>query len=82
MAAMLVLEPIFGADLPPDQHAYRRNRNAQSAEQEVHSLLSSGYNDILDAELSSYFDTLPYPELMESVARRIVDGNVLRLMKQ
>lgn len=82
MAAMLVLEPIFEADLPPEQHAYRRNRNAQSAVQEVHSLVTSGYSDIVDADLSGYYDTIPHPELMKSVARRIVDGNVLRLIKQ
>jgi len=82
MAAMLVLEPIFEADLPPEQHAYRRNRNAQSAVKEVHSLVISGYSDIVDADLSGYFDTIPHPELMKSVARRIVDGNVLRLIRQ
>ncbi|WP_448512429.1 group II intron reverse transcriptase/maturase [Photorhabdus laumondii] len=86
MAAMLVLEPIFEADLPPEQHAYRRNRNAQSAVQEVHGLLTRGYNDVVDVDvdvdLSGYFDTIPHPELMKSVARRIVDGKVLRLIKQ
>lgn len=79
---MLVLEPIFEADLPPEQHAYRRNRNAQSAVKEVHRLVISGYSDIVDVDLSGYFDTIPHPELMKSVARRIVDGNVLRLIKQ
>lgn len=50
--------------------------------QEVHSLVTSGYSDIVDADLSGYFDTIPHPELVKSVARWIVDGNVLRLIKQ
>ncbi len=75
MAAMLVLEPIFEADLPPEQHAYRRNRNAQSAVKEVHSLVISGYSDIVDADLSGYFDTIPHPELMKSCAGVHLNGS-------
>ena len=80
-AAMLVLEPIFEADLPPEQHAYRQDRNAQSAVREVHGLLISGYTDIVDADLSGYFDTIPHLELMKSVARRVVDRRMLHLVK-
>ncbi|MGQ5525459.1 group II intron reverse transcriptase/maturase [Chitinimonas sp. PSY-7] len=80
-AAMLVLEPIFEADLPPEQHAYRQNRNAQSAVREVHGLLTSGYKDVVDADLSGYFDTIPHVELMKSVARRVIDRQVLHLVK-
>lgn len=80
-AAMLVLEPIFEADLPPEQHAYRQNRNAQSAVREVHGLLVSGYRDVVDADLSGYFDTIPHAELMKSVARRVVDRRMLHLVK-
>ena len=80
-AAMLVLEPVFEADLPPEQHAYRRGRNAHTAELEVHGLLSRGHRDVVDADLSGYFDTIPHVELMKSVARRIVDGKVLHLLK-
>ena len=80
-AAMLVLEPIFEVDLPPEQHAYRQNRNAQSAVREVHGLLVSGYRDVVDADLSGYFDTIPHVELMKSVARRVVDRHMLHLMK-
>ncbi len=80
-AAMLVLEPIFEADLPPEQHAYRQDRNAQSAVREVHGLLISGYMDIVDADLSGYFDTIPHPELMKSVARRLVDRRMLHLVR-
>ncbi len=80
-AAMLVLEPIFEADLPPEQHAYRQDRNALSAVREVHGLLDNGYRDVVDADLSGYFDTIPHPELMKSVARRVVDRRMLRLVK-
>ncbi len=80
-AAMLVLEPIFEADLPSEQHAYRQDRNAQSAVREVHGLLVSGYRDIVDADLSGYFDTIPHHELMKSVARRVVDLRMLHLVR-
>ncbi len=80
-AAMLVLEPIFEADLQPEQHAYRRDRNAQSAVLEVRELLACGYRDVVDADLSGYFDTIPHAELMKSVARRVVDRRMLHLVK-
>ena len=80
-AAMLVLEPIFEADLQPEQHAYRRDRNAQSAVLEVRELLAGGYRDVVDADLSGYFDTIPHAELMKSVARRVVDRRMLHLVK-
>lgn len=80
-AAMLVLEPIFEADLPSEQHAYRQHRNAHSAVREVHGLLVGGHKDVVDADLSGYYDTIPHVELMKSVARRIVDRRVLHLVK-
>jgi RNA-directed DNA polymerase len=79
-AAMLILEPIFEADMPQEQHAYRQNRNAQSAVREVHGLLVSGHKDVVDADLSGYFDTIPHVELKKSVARRVVDRRVLHLV--
>lgn len=81
-AAMLVLEPIFEADLQPEQYAYRPERGAQDAVKAVHRLLNTGYTHVVDADLSGYFDSIPHAELMKSVARRIVDGNVLHLIKQ
>jgi len=78
---VLVLGPIFEADLPPEQHAYRPNRNAHSAIRQVHGLLYEGHTEIVDADLSSYFDTIPHAELMKSVARRVVDRHVLHLIK-
>ena len=80
-AATLVLEPIFEADLPPEQYAYRPGRNAQQAAIEVEELLFRGYRDVVDADLADFFGSIPYAELMKSVARRIVDRRVLHLIK-
>jgi RNA-directed DNA polymerase len=80
-AAVLVLEPIFEADLPPEQYAYRANRNALEAVGKVHSLVSTGHAEVVDADLSGYFDSIPHAELMKSVARRVSDGHVLHLIK-
>ncbi len=81
MAAVLVLEPIFEADLQPEQYAYRRDRSALDAVRHVHKLIKTGHGEIVDADLSSYFDTLPHAELLKSVARRVVDGAMLHLIK-
>jgi len=81
-AAMLVLEPLFEADLQPEQYAYRAERGAQDAVQAVHRLLTQGHQQVIDADLSGYFDSIPHAELMKSVARRIVDRQVLHLIKQ
>jgi group II intron reverse transcriptase/maturase len=80
-AAMLVLEPIFEADLPPEQYAYRPGRNAQQAVVEVEGLLFRGHPEVVDADLADYFGSIPHYELMLSVARRIVDRRVLHLIK-
>jgi RNA-directed DNA polymerase len=80
-AALLVLEPIFEADLPPEQYAYRAGRNALDAVKAVHSLLNTGHREIVDADLSAYFDTIPHQDLLKSVARRVVDRKVLHLIK-
>ena len=80
-AAVLVLEPIFEADLPPEQYAYRANRSALDAVRHVHRLLNAGHQEIVDADLSSYFDSIPHAELVKSVARRVVDGAMLHLIK-
>ena len=80
-AAMLVLEPIFEADLPPEQYAYRPGRNAQQAVVEVDALLLRGHPEVVDADLADYFGSIPHAELLKSVARRIVDLRVLHLLK-
>jgi len=81
MAAVIVLEPIFEADLEPEQYAYREGRNAQEAVKEVHGFLSRGHKEVVDADLSGYFDSIPHAQLMKSVARRVSDGQLLRLIK-
>jgi group II intron reverse transcriptase/maturase len=81
MAAVLVLGPIFEADLPPEQHAYRPERNALTAVKQVHNLLNTGHTHVVDADLSAYFDTIPHFELMKSVARRVVDPALLHLIQ-
>src|SRR5271166_2020808 len=81
-AALLILEPIFEADLQPEQYAYREGRQALHAVQEVHQLLRQGYRAVVDADLSGYFDSIPHPELMLCVARRVSDKAMLHLIKQ
>jgi len=81
MAAVVVLEPIFEADLPSEQHAYRPGKSALDAIQKVQGLLDAGYTDVVDADLSGYFDSIPHAELMKSVARRVSDRHVLHLVK-
>ena len=80
-AAMLVLEPIFEADLPPEQYAYRQGRNAQQAVVEVEERLFRGHPEVVDADLADYFGSIPHAELMKALARRIVDRRVLHLVK-
>jgi RNA-directed DNA polymerase len=80
-AAKLVLEPIFEADFEDSAYGYRPRRGAGDAIKEVHRLLCRGYTDVVDADLSKYFDTIPHAELLRCVARRIIDGEVLRLIK-
>jgi RNA-directed DNA polymerase len=79
-AAKLILEPIFEADLEPNAYGYRPGKSAQDAIREVDKLLVQGHTDVVDADLSKYFDTIPHSELMQCVARRIVDKHVLHLI--
>ena len=80
-ATLIVLEPIFEADLQPEQYAYREGRSAQAAVQAVHQLLIKGYREVVDADLSGYFDTIPHSELLQCLARRISDKAVLHMIK-
>jgi retron-type reverse transcriptase len=77
-AAMLVLEPIFEADLPSELYAYRPGRNAQQAVVDVEELVFRGHREVVDADLADY---IPHSDLLKSVARRIVDRRVLHLIK-
>jgi group II intron reverse transcriptase/maturase len=81
MAALLVLDPIFEADLAPEQYAYRSDRGAHGAVRAVHSLLNTGHTQVVEADLSGYFDSIPHAELLQCVARRVVDRHILRLIK-
>jgi RNA-directed DNA polymerase len=80
-AAKLVLEPIFEADFEDSAYGYRPGRRGTDAIKEVHRLICRGYTDVVDADLSKYFDEIPHADLLKSVARRIVDRHVLRLIK-
>ena len=80
-ATKLVMEPILEADLEPNAYGYRPGRSAQDAIREVEKQMRAGYTEVVDADLSKYFDTIPHRELMKCVARRIVDREVLHLIK-
>jgi RNA-directed DNA polymerase len=80
-AAKIVLEPIFEADFEDNAYGYRPRRSAIDAVKETHRLLHRGYTDVVDADLSKYFDSIPHADLLKSVARRIVDRHVLWLIK-
>ena len=80
-AAMLVLEPIFEADLPPELYAYRAGRNAQQAVVEVEGLVFRGHPEVVDADLADFFGSIPHAELLKSATRRIVDRRMLHLIK-
>lgn len=79
---VLLLEPICEGDFQPEQYAYRPGRNALDAVQAVHHLLTCGYTEVVDADLSGYFDEIPHYELLKSVSRRVSDGQLLHLIKQ
>jgi len=80
-AVKLVLEPIFEADFEDNAYGYRPARGAVDAVKEVHRLICRGYTDVVDADLSRYFDSIPHDALLKSVAHRIVDRRMLRLIK-
>jgi len=80
-AAMLVIEPVFEADLPPEQYAYRPERNAQQAVTQVQELMFRSRPDVVDADLADFFGSIPHADLLKSLARRIVDRRVLHLIK-
>jgi RNA-directed DNA polymerase len=82
MAATLVLMPIFEADFHPRSYGFRPKRNAHQALDEIVRAMRSGRREVLDADLSKYFDTIPHGKLLQLVARRVSDGSVLRLVKQ
>jgi RNA-directed DNA polymerase len=80
-ATKIVLEPIFEADFEDTAYGYRPRRSAVDAVREVHRHLIGGHTQVVDADLSKYFDSIPHSDLLKSVARRVVDREVLRLIK-
>jgi RNA-directed DNA polymerase len=80
-AVVLVLEPIFEADFEDNAHAYRPERSAHDALAEVQERLYGGQAHVVDADVTKYFDTIPHADLLQSVARRVADGKILRLLK-
>ena len=81
MAAVIVLEPIFEADLAEEQYGYRPGRSAHGAVREIHGLLNRGYREVVDCDLSGYLDSIPHHELMKSIARRVSEGALLGVIK-
>src|SRR2546428_626659 len=80
-AATLVLEPIFEADFDGAAYGYRPKRGALDAVRRVHLAIDEGHTEVVDADLSKYFDTIPHSALLRCVARRISDGKMLHLIK-
>lgn len=80
-AAKLILEPIFEADLEDCAYGYRPGRCARDATKAIHKAIIRGYREVVDADLAKYFETIPHNDLMKSVARRISDRHILRLIK-
>jgi RNA-directed DNA polymerase len=82
MAALLVLAPIFEADFHPHSYGFRPKRNAHQALDAIIAALRQGKLEVVDADLSKYFDTIPHARLVRLVARRISDGSILHLLRQ
>jgi len=81
MAVKIVIEPIFEADFQDNSYGFRPKRSAHQAVDDVANHLFRGRTEVIDADISKYFDTIPHGKLMQVVAKRIVDKQVLRLVK-
>ncbi len=82
MAVKLVIEPIFEADFSPHSYGFRPEKSAHDAVDDIAKAVYQGYTQVIDADLSKYFDTIPHDKLMNVVAERIVDGAILHIIKQ
>jgi len=80
-AAVLVLMPIFEADMHEHSYAYRPGRNAHQAIDAIKAGIQTGRFEVMDADLSGYFDSIPHARLMRLVAKRISDGSMLKLIR-
>jgi RNA-directed DNA polymerase len=81
MAVLLILEPIFEEDFEECSHGFRPGRQAQDALAQIRANLNAGRQEVYDADLSSYFDTIPHDRLMQMIERRIADRSVLHLIR-
>jgi group II intron reverse transcriptase/maturase len=81
MAVKLVIEPIFEADFCDNSYGFRPRRSAHDAIDDVAHTLNKGYSEVIDADISKYFDTIPHAKLMTMVAERICDGALLHLIQ-
>ena len=81
MAVKIVIEPIFEADFQENSYGFRPKRNAHQAMGEISEHLWMGKFQVIDADISKYFDTISHEKLLELVARRIVDKNILKLIR-
>jgi group II intron reverse transcriptase/maturase len=81
MAVKIVIEPIFEADFQENSYGFRPKRDAHQAMNDVSLQLRSGKTQVIDADISKYFDTIPHDKLLNLVAKRIVDKNILKLIK-
>ncbi|TKB77748.1 MAG: group II intron reverse transcriptase/maturase [Nitrospira sp.] len=82
MAVKLIIEPIFEADFCEHSYGFRPQRSAHDAVEDIAKVLWAGHTQVIDADLSKYFDSIPHAKLLAVVAERIVDGGILRLIKQ
>ena len=82
MVVKLIIEPIFEADFCPNSYGFRPEKSAHDAVDDIANSLWAGYTQVIDADLSKYFDTIPHNKLMAVMAERIVDGGILQLIRQ
>lgn len=81
MAVKLIIEPIFEADFCDTSYGFRPKKSAHDAVDDIANALWKGYTQVIDADLSKYFDTIPHDKLLKVVAERIVDGGILHIIK-
>jgi group II intron reverse transcriptase/maturase len=80
-AAKLILEPIFEADFKDFSYGFREGKSCHQAMQAVWKLMNFGYTEVIDADIQGFFDNIPHDKLLQSVARRVSDGRMMRLIK-
>ena len=81
MAVKLIIEPIFEADFCPNSYGFRPKKSAHDAVDEIAEALHQGYTNVIDADLSKYFDSIPHAKLLAVVAERVVDSAILHVIK-